>query len=367
MRKQQISRSYYRKGEKVAIERKFIADNFRKLEVKEFLEKGLDRAGCGEIDIQRTPAGTRVIIYAQRPGLVIGRKGGTIRSATNVLKTKYKIDNPQIEVNELEISELNAKVMAKSVASAIERGIHFRRSAYTALRRIMEAGARGVEIQVSGKLTGDRSKTVKFVDGSMKHCGDPALMLVERGQAAAAPKQGIIGVTVKLIPPGVTLPDEIVLHDREKIKAERKAREIKEDTEKLVEDIQEEIAVVDDGKPVKKTIKPEKVKRKAAKKKAIDEEPPEEKPGEDVKAPEVKKEKKAEVKKAPAKKPKEVAPPEEVKAKVEGAPKKAPAKKTKKEPVKETKKAQKEEKPKVAKATKKETSSSKSKTSKEAK
>ncbi len=127
----------------MAIERKFIADNFRKLEVKEFLEKGLDRAGCGEIDIQRTPQGTRVIVYAQRPGLVIGRKGGSIRKSTNILKTNYHIDNPQIEVNELEISELNAKVMAKSITSAIERGIHFRRAAYTALRRIMEAGARG--------------------------------------------------------------------------------------------------------------------------------------------------------------------------------------------------------------------------------
>jgi len=345
----------------VAIERKFIADNFRKLEVKEYLEKELDRAGCGEIDIQRTPAGTRVIIYAQRPGLVIGRKGSTIRKSTNVLKAKYGIDNPQIEVNELEISELNAKVMAKSVASAIERGIHFRRAAYTALRRIMEAGARGVEIEVAGKLTGDRSKTVKFVDGSMKHCGDPALMLVEKGQARAAPKQGIIGVTVKLIPPGVTLPDEIVLHDREKIKAERKASGIKEDTEKLVEDIEEEIAV-GDGKSQKKTIKPEKVKRKAAKKKAIDVEPEEEEElgEEDLQAKEKPEAKKEEPKKAPAKEPKEVEPPKEVKAKVEEA-QKEPAKEPKKAPTKEPKKA-----PKAAKPTKK-ASSSKSKTPKEAK
>jgi small subunit ribosomal protein S3 len=366
MRKQQISRSYYRKGEKVAIERKFIADNFRKLEVKEFLEKGLDRAGCGEIDIQRTPAGTRVIIYAQRPGLVIGRKGGTIRSSTNVLKTKYRIDNPQIEVNELEISELNAKVMAKSVASAIERGIHFRRSAYTALRRIMEAGARGVEIQVSGKLTGDRSKTVKFVDGSMKHCGDPALMLVERGQAAASPKQGIIGVTVKLIPPGVKLPDEIELLDKEKMKRERKARGITEDTEKLVEDIQEEIAVVEDGKPLSKTIKPEKVKRKAKKKKAIDEELD----GEEEIEKE-KKEKKVEVKKAPEKKakveePKELEPPKETKTKAEEAPKKVAKKAKKEEKPEEPKKAEKAAKSKTTKDTKKK-SESKSRTSKEAK
>ena len=367
MRKQQTLRSYSGKGEKVAIERKFIADNFRKLEVKEYLEKELDRAGCGEIDIQRTPAGTRVIIHAQRPGLVIGRKGGTIRKSTNVLKAKYQIDNPQIEVNELEISELNAKVMAKSVASAIERGIHFRRSAYTALRRIMEAGARGVEIEIAGKLTGDRSKTVKFVDGSMKHCGDPALMLVERGQARASPKQGIIGVTVKLIPPGVRLPDEIERLDEEQLKAERQVREAKEDTEKLVEDIQEEISV-EDGKPAKKKIKPEKVKRKAKKKKVIDEGPEEEVElgEEEPKAAEEAKEKKAEVKKAPDEKPKKEEP-KEVKAKVEEGPKKVNEEVLKKEPAKEPKKALKEEEPKAAKVTKKTSSSSKSKTSKEAK
>jgi len=315
----------------VGIERKFIADNFRKLEVKEFLEKGLERAGCGEIDIQRTPLGTRIIVYAQRPGLVIGRKGGSIRKSTSILKTRYHIDNPQIEVNELEISELNAKVMAKSVTSAIERGIHFRRAAYTALRRIMEAGARGAEIEVSGKLTGDRAKTVKFVDGSMKHCGEPALMCVEKGQATASPKPGITGVTVKLIPPGVRLPDEIEFLDREKIEAEKKAKDVKDDIEKLVEDIQEEIAVIDDGKVVSKTIKPEKVKRKARKKK-IKEEP------EELEGVEEEKKEEAKAKKV-EKVPKKTKPPEKATKKPKAAkpvkkktaPKSKPAKEAKKD------------------------------------
>lgn len=301
----------------MAIERKFIADNFRKLEVKEFLEKGLDRAGCGEIDIQRTPQGTRVIVYAQRPGLVIGRKGGSIRKSTNILKTEFHIDNPQIEVNELEISELNAKVMAKSITSAIERGIHFRRAAYTALRRIMEAGARGVEIKVSGKLTGDRSKTVKFTDGSMKHCGEPALIYVEKGQATASPKPGITGVTVKIIPPGVKLPDEIVFLDREKIEEDKKAKEAK-----LVEDIQEEIAVVHESKAVSKTIKPEKVKRKS-KKKVEEEKEEKAKKVEGDKEAEVPK--KAKAAKKPATKPKAA---KAVKKKAE--PKSKPAKEVKK-------------------------------------
>ncbi len=306
----------------MAIERKFIADNFRKLEVKEFLEKGLDRAGCGEIDIQRTPQGTRVIVYAQRPGLVIGRKGGSIRKSTNILKTEFHIDNPQIEVNELEISELNAKVMAKSITSAIERGIHFRRAAYTALRRIMEAGARGVEIKVSGKLTGDRSKTVKFTDGSMKHCGEPALIYVEKGQATASPKPGITGVTVKIIPPGVKLPDEIGFLDGEEIEAEKKAKEAKDDIEKLVEDIPEEIAVVHESKAVSKTLKPEKVKRKSKKK--VEEEKEE-------KAKKIEGDKEAEVPKKAKAPEKPATKPKAAKAvKKKAAPTSKPAKEAKK-------------------------------------
>ncbi|RLG56601.1 MAG: 30S ribosomal protein S3, partial [Candidatus Hydrothermarchaeota archaeon] len=127
----------------MAVERKFIQDNFKKLAVREYLQKELDRAGCGEIDIQRTPLGTRVIIKAQKPGLVIGRKGASIRNLTNILRKEFGLDNPQLEVYEIETPELNPYVMAKTIASALERGVHFRRAAYTALRRIMDAGARG--------------------------------------------------------------------------------------------------------------------------------------------------------------------------------------------------------------------------------
>jgi small subunit ribosomal protein S3 len=244
----------------LAIERKFIEDNIRKLEVKEFLKKELKKCGCGEIDIQRTPLGTRVIVFAQRPGLVIGKKGISIRKLTSILQQKYELDNPQIEVNELEVPELNASVMAKTVASAIERGIHFRRAAYTTLRRIMDAGARGAEIEVSGKLTSERAKSIKFIDGYVKHCGEPAIMYLREGQAQAAPKPGIIGVKVKIMPPGVKLPDEIEFIKRKKEKPE----EVKEEIEELVEGIEEEL---EEEKIIKKKLKPEKIKRKKTRKK----------------------------------------------------------------------------------------------------
>ncbi len=246
----------------MAIERKFVADNIRKLEVKEFLKRELERAGCGEIDIQRTPLGTRVILSAQKPGLVIGKKGAAIRKLTNILKKKYEIDNPQIEVNELQVPELNAQVMAENVASMLERGIHFRRAAYTMLRRIMEAGARGAEIEISGKLTGERAKSVKFTDGYLKHCGEPAVQYVKHGIAEAAPKPGIIGVKVKIMPPGVKLPDDIELVGEEE-RAEKKKLKVGEETEELVAKVEEELEVVDEKEaPKTKKIKLEKVKRK---------------------------------------------------------------------------------------------------------
>ncbi len=249
----------------LAIERKFISENLTRLEVKEFLEKELNRAGCGEIDIQRTPLGTRVMIYAQRPGLVIGRKGSSIKKITDILEKKFKLDNPQVEVNEVEVPELNALIMADNIASAIERGIHFRRAAFNALRRIMEAGARGAQIRISGKLTGDRNKTVKFLDGYLKHCGEPATLYVKVGLAEASPKQGVLGVQVKIMPPGIKLPDDIEFISDD-VRAARKAE--REKLEELVDGPVEAVEAVDEEEtPVPKKIKAEKVKRKKRKKK----------------------------------------------------------------------------------------------------
>jgi small subunit ribosomal protein S3 len=244
----------------LAIERKFISENVKKLRVKEFLKEELNRAGCGEIEIQRTPLGTRVMVFAERPGLVIGRKGASIRRLTEILEKDFQIDNPQVEVNELGVPELNAQIMANNIASAIERGIHFRRAAYTTLRRIMEAGARGAEIEISGKLTGERSKSVKFMDGYLKHCGEPAMIYVKEGYAEASPKPGVIGVKVKLMPPGVKLPDDIEFigeEEKEEIKT------VPTKIEELVEVIEEEIGTIDEEEaPVPKKIKAEKVKKK---------------------------------------------------------------------------------------------------------
>ncbi len=189
-------------------EKKFVRENIKRLLVKEFLMRETQDAKFGGIDIVRTPLGTRVILEVERPGLVIGRKGVKIRELTRVLEEKFGLENPQIEVRQCETPALNAQIMAEKLASAIERGWHFRRAGHSTIRRIMEAGAKGALVIISGKLTGDRARTEKFKAGAIVYNGKPS-ELVRVGYAVAKTKPGVIGITVKILPGDVKLPDEI--------------------------------------------------------------------------------------------------------------------------------------------------------------
>lgn len=200
----------------MAIERQFVQEGIKRLQITQFMQSELRRSGYAGIDIQRTPLGTRIMVYAERPGMVIGGRGRNIQKLTKIAEKELGITNPQIEVKEVEVAELNPQIMTYRLARLLERGIHFRRAAYSILRRIMDANARGAEIIISGKLTGDRSRTAKFSQGVIKHCGEPALTLMEEGFAQAYPKQGVIGVKIRIMPPTAVLPDEIRIEKEEK-------------------------------------------------------------------------------------------------------------------------------------------------------
>ena len=191
----------------MAVERKFIRDRITKLQVKEWIKEEVRNAGFGGLDIVRTPLGTQVSLFVERPGLVIGKGGRRIRMLQEKLK-EFGLDNPQISVDEVERPEFNAQLMATLLARALERGWYFRRAGYRFLYRIMEAGAKGCEIEISGKLTSERARTEKFVAGTMVHTGDPAYELVRKGFDIAIKKLGVYGVWVRIIPPDVELPDE---------------------------------------------------------------------------------------------------------------------------------------------------------------
>ncbi|WP_457754567.1 30S ribosomal protein S3 [Thermococcus sp.] len=198
----------------MAIERYFIREAVKEMLIDEYLEKELRRAGYGGLDIKKTPLGTKVIIFAANPGYVIGRGGRRIRELTRVLERQFGLENPQIEVEEIKNPYLNAKVQAVRLAQALERGVHFRRAAYAAIRAIMRNGARGVEIRLSGKLTGERAKSIRFYQGYLAKVGNPAETLVSKGYAQALLKLGVIGVKVAIMPPEARLPDEIEIIEK---------------------------------------------------------------------------------------------------------------------------------------------------------
>jgi len=193
----------------MASERKFVTENIRRVLLKEYLMKKVGRAGFGGLDVQRTPMGTRVTLITERPGLVIGRRGEAIKSLTKAIEEDFNFSNPQIEVQEVENANLNAQIMAEKLANALERGWHFRRAGHSTVRRIMESGARGCQVIIAGKLTGQRHRTEKFKQGHIKYCGHPKLLFMQQGFAAAKLKPGIIGVTVQIMDPNARLPDEI--------------------------------------------------------------------------------------------------------------------------------------------------------------
>ena len=199
----------------MASERKFVAENVRRVLLKEYLMKEVSRAGFGGLDVQRTPMGTRVVLSTERPGLVIGRRGETIKKLTNDIEKNFGFENPSIEVNEVANSALNAQIMAEKLAFSLERGWHFRRAGHATLRRVMESGARGCYIVLAGKLSGQRHRTEKFKEGSIKYCGEPAIDFVDEGYAVAKLKMGVIGVTVRIMKADSKLPADIVIADKQ--------------------------------------------------------------------------------------------------------------------------------------------------------
>jgi small subunit ribosomal protein S3 len=227
----------------MAIERRFIEDGVRKARVEKFLTKELKRAGYGGMDIVRTPLGTQVTIFAEKPGIVIGKGGKVVRELTQNLGTKFGIEAPQVEVQQIENPNFNAQIMAERLANSLERGWYFRKAGSSVIRRVMESGALGCEVVLSGKLTGSRARVQKFVEGYVKHSGEPSETIVEKGFAVAVKKLGTIGVQVKIVPPGAKLPDHFEVLEPQPVEAEE---EIELTPEAIGEEIDAELEEMED-------------------------------------------------------------------------------------------------------------------------
>ncbi|WP_158056042.1 30S ribosomal protein S3 [Halorussus halophilus] len=197
----------------MADEHEFIEDGLQRSQIDEYFADELGRAGYGGMDVAKTPMGTQIVLKAEKPGMVIGKGGKNIRKITTQLEERFDLEDPQIDVQEVDEPDLNARIVADRLANALERGWYFRKAGHTTIDRIMDSGALGAEIVLSGKVTGARSRVEKFNRGYIKHNGEPAEDIVDHGQGVAVMKLGTIGVDVKIIPPGANLPDDFEIEE----------------------------------------------------------------------------------------------------------------------------------------------------------
>ncbi len=245
------------------IERKFVGEKMREFLVNEYLYKELGAGKYSSFEIKRTPLGERIVIYTARPGLIVGKGGENIKELTKVFKTKFKMENPQIEVAEISNPNLDSQTMAEQIVTTLERfgPKRFKSVGYKTLQRIIDAGAMGAEISIGGRgLPGARAKTWRFYAGYLKKSGDVSMSKVMYGEATANLNSGSIGVKVRILPPHTILPDKLTLIDQTKLTVQ-----VEEVTEEKKEE--ETKAPEVENAPEEKKTKKKTVKKKTTKKK----------------------------------------------------------------------------------------------------
>jgi small subunit ribosomal protein S3 len=255
------------------IERKFINQNIKEFEIKEYIRSHLSRVGLSDVKLQRTPLGEKIIISTSRPGLVVGRSGTNITKLTQELKQVFKLENPQIEIEEITKVGLDSSIIAEMIANSLEKfGIaRFKGIGHKAMADVMNAGAFGVEILIGGKVPSTRAKTWRFYQGYLKKCGDIAVSQIKVAYASAQLKSGTLGIKVSIMTPDTVLPDRMYILEDEKGDAGRLEEVKDEKAKKEIEDKVKEITSKEagsqtEGREVSET-QEAKLSKKPAKKK----------------------------------------------------------------------------------------------------
>jgi len=195
----------------MSVVKRIVRDGKERMNVDELLGKEFEQAGYGGITLTKTPLGAQINLYTMRPGRVIGKRGRAIKEASERLEKELGLANPQITVVEVEVPELNPQIMASRVANALERGVHFRRSMFWSLRRIMDSGALGCEITLKGPIRSARARFERVSEGYIPKAGYPSQKYLRHATIHVKMKRGILGVTVNIVPPDAKFPDKISL------------------------------------------------------------------------------------------------------------------------------------------------------------
>jgi|SRR3989344_2314700 len=191
-------------------EKKFVQFKKDELEMREFVKNSLGKGRISNVTVEYTPVGEKIIVSTNRPGIVIGRRGERIEELTSVLKKKFKLENPHIEIFEITKPEFDAQLVADDIALALERlgSLKFKIIAYKMLQKIMDSGALGTEIVLAGKLPSERAKTWRFAQGYLKKAGESS-KIVNRAEARANTLLGTIGIKVSILPQDAVIEDQI--------------------------------------------------------------------------------------------------------------------------------------------------------------
>jgi small subunit ribosomal protein S3 len=213
-------------------EKKFVQFKKKEYAMKRYVWHNLGKGKVSSIKVEYTPVGEKIIVATDKPGLIIGSRGEKIDNLTRILKQRFKLENPNIEISEIRNADLDAQLVADRIALDLEKfgNLKFKTIAYKELVRIMKAGALGVEIRLSGKLPSDRAKSWRFAAGYLKKVGDSA-KVVGKAQSVALTKLGISGIKVGILPPDAKIHDKIEINDeiRQLIKA---GEEVEKETKK---------------------------------------------------------------------------------------------------------------------------------------
>ncbi|MBU0461749.1 MAG: 30S ribosomal protein S3 [Nanoarchaeota archaeon] len=243
------------------IERRIVDEKLKEFQIQEYITQHLRNMGHSHIKLQKTPLGDKIIIYAARPGLIVGRKGQTINLLTANLKKTFNLENPQIEINEVENVNLDAQIVAERIANSLEKfgSARFKGIGHRVLTDAMNSGALGIEVIISGKVPSSRAKRWRFYQGYLKKCGEIAITGVHVAYAAAHLKTGTVGIQVRIMPPETKLPDDVQLLDTpinivEEKELEEKKEEKKEEKSKKKKAVPKKTVV----KKEEKEEKPEK-------------------------------------------------------------------------------------------------------------
>lgn len=200
----------------------FVDYSIRKTKIEEFIRKYFPDESYSKIELERTPLGVKVVIHTDKPGRIIGAGGRKINEMTDKLKEKFKLENPQVDVKSIHKPDLDSKIVAKKITTALEKGYNYKKIGNIMLKRVMDSGAVGVEIIISGKLGGSKGRTGKFTEGYLKHCGQPAKELVDYGFDEANTRPGKIGVQVRIMTSTPLIAEDVKKEEKKDISKKSK-------------------------------------------------------------------------------------------------------------------------------------------------